>query len=58
MRNSILNLLPKCDHINKNQHIRVLSVVDDISLKVIDGNVDNLVHEINIHGLGLLQLLC
>ena len=38
-------VLSKCNHIDENLHIGVLNVIDDTSLMIINGNVENLVHE-------------
>ena len=46
-RDCIFDILSKCDHIDENLHIRVLGVIDDLSLMFMVGNVENLVHETN-----------
>ena len=48
VRDCISDLLSKCDHIDENIQIKVLDVIDDIVLMVIDRNVENLVQEIKI----------
>ena len=45
VRDCIVDILSKCYHINKHLHVRVLGVIDDISLMVIDGKVGNFFHE-------------
>ena len=57
VQDCIYDLLSKCDRIDKNVYIGVLGVLDVISLMVIDGNVQNLVHEKNILKVGFLKLL-
>ena len=50
-------MLSKCDFISEDKVIRVLAVIDDISLMVIDGNVGQLAQELNYLRVGLSQLL-
>ena len=47
VRDCIINVFPKSDFYDESLQIRNLDVLDDISLMVIDRNVENRVHEIN-----------
>ena len=38
--------------------MRVMGIIDDFSLKVIDGDVKNIEHEISNPTVGVLQMLC
>ena len=51
-------MLPKCAFKRRSDVIRVLGVVDDILMIVIDGTVGNLVQEIFNLRVGFIQLLC
>ena len=43
VRDSVNNVLSKYDHIDEYLQIKVFGVIDDISLTIIDGNVEKLV---------------
>ena len=58
VRDCKLKVLSKCDLIDEILQVRVLDVIDDISLKVIDGNIGYLVHELNKLRVGFSKLLC
>ena len=58
MRDLIVDIVSKCDHIDENLHIRVLGVLDDISSMVIDGHVENITVEKDHLRLGFWHLLC
>ena len=57
MRGFTNDISSKWDSIDQNPHTNVLGVIDDISLMLIDRNFENLIHEINNHRVGLLQML-
>ena len=38
-RDCVISVLSKCDFISEDKIIRVLGIIDDISLMVMDGNV-------------------
>ena len=58
VRYCVSNILSRCNHIEGNCRMRVLFIVDDISLVIIVGNVENLVHEKYFLRVGFLHLLC
>ena len=58
VRDCIFNVLYNCEFVGEDKFIRVLSVMDDISLIVIEGKVENLVEEINFLRVVFLQLKC
>ena len=58
VRDRVVSMLTQCDHFDENPQIRVLAVLDDISLMIIDGKIENVVREINSLRVGVLQLLC
>ena len=45
VRDCVISVLSNCDFITEDKTIRVQSVIDDISLMVIDGNVEILIQE-------------
>ena len=51
-------VLSRFDDIAENKNVWSLGVIDDTSPLVIDGTVQNIVHEINKLRVGCLQLLC
>ena len=57
MRECTIDVLPKCDHTDEHVHMIVLCDLDDISLMIKDGIVENFVHEVKILISGLLPLL-
>ena len=58
MRDWVKSVLSKCDFKNKDYGIRVLRVIDDISLMVIDGENEDIVLEMNNLRVGTIQLFC
>ena len=54
VRDCVIIVLTECDNFDENLQIRVLGVIDDISLMVIDGKVGNLVQEISNLRVGIL----
>ena len=57
VRDCIFNVLSKCPFIGEDSFIIALGVADDISLMIIEGNVENLVPGINNLRVVLVQLL-
>ena len=57
-RDCIFNDLSKYDFMNEDNCIRVLAATDDISLTVIDRNIENIDRELNNLTVGTLQMLC
>ena len=57
VRDSIINVLPKSDHIDENFQTVVLGVIHDITTMVIDENVETIVDQLISLRVGLLQLL-
>ena len=47
VRDCNINVLSKCDFIREDNVIRVLSFMEDISLLVLERNIENLVQEID-----------
>ena len=49
-----IDVLTECDFISEDKIIKVLAVLDDLSVLVIDGNVENLFQQLNKLRIGFL----
>ena len=58
VRDCKINVLSQCDLINEAPQIKFLYFIDDLSLMVIDGGVENLFPEMKNLTVSLLQMLC
>ena len=56
--NCRVNVLSKSDNVDEKFQTGVLDVVEDISLMVIDKNVENIVKKTSKRGADFLQLFC
>ena len=58
MGDCIVDNLSEYVFMDEKHYLRVLGIVDDISLTFIDKKFENLVDEVNNFRVGLLQLIC
>ena len=58
VRDCVISMLSKCHFMSEDQTFTVRGVIDASLLMVTDGNVENLVHEIDRLRNDFLQLLC
>ena len=58
MRDCVIKVLSEYNYMDEELYLRVSDIKDDISLKLINKDLDNLVDEVNILRVGLLQLMC
>ena len=58
VRDCVFRVISICDFLSEDKTIRVLGVIDDISILVVDGNVGILFQEINNLRVGFWQFLC
>ena len=58
VRHCVISVLSECHFISPDQFIRALGVIGDISLMIIDGNVEKLVQEINKLKVDFIQIHC
>ena len=58
VRDCLIRILSKCDFMSEDKFIRVVGVMDDVSLMVLDKNDEILVHVMNSWKVEVLQLLC
>ena len=54
----IFDVLSECDFLSEDKILRVLAVIDDMSVLVIDGNVENLFQEMNNLRIGFYNCFC
>ena len=54
----IINVLSESDFKHEDNRIKKLGIIDDISLKVINGDVENIGHDISNQRVAILQMLC